>query len=98
MPVTRTDHNQTFGPDGALLAEEVVEVDVTAQVVEVTLHDQARAAMATLQAIIDSPQVTFTTLAQAQTQMRQLQTQVKDEARLLRRLVRLAVSDLTAAD
>lgn len=64
----------------------------------VTILDQAAAAMSALQAIIDTPLVSFSNVAGAQTAVRGLQAQVKDEARVLRRLVRLAVADLTGTD
>lgn len=63
-----------------------------------TIRDGVTAALATMQAIIDTAQISFTTVAQAQTAMRGLQAQVKDEARVLRRLIRLAVEDYTGTD
>lgn len=77
----------------------------------VTLEDQIRQAMASLQQIIDAPQVTlstptFSNIAQAQTAMRTLATEtqadlrrlglaVQTEARNLRRLIRLVANDLS---
>lgn len=58
-----------------------------------TVRSDLAAAMTSMQTIIDTAQVSFTTTAAAQTAMRALQTQVKDEARLLRRLVRAVVED-----
>lgn len=42
----RTDRNQTFDKDGNLVAEQVVEVDDTAEVNKVTIEDRAVAALA----------------------------------------------------
>lgn len=55
-------------------------------------------ALSHLQAIIDTPPVTFSTVAQAQTQVRALQSAVKLQARVLRRLVRLAADQLDGTD
>ena len=96
-PIIQQRQDQTY-ENGVLVGSTPREVDVTAEVVEYTLHDLVRQAMVGMQAIIDSPQVTFTTLAQAQTQMRQLQAQVKDEARVLRRMLRLLLGDFTGTD
>lgn len=41
--ITRTEMNQTFNDKGELLSETVVEVDITAQVVEVDLRDRVHA-------------------------------------------------------
>lgn len=53
----------------------------------------AAQAMAAMQQIIDSPQPTFSNIAGAQTAARSLHQAVVAEARLLRRLIRLAVHD-----
>lgn len=45
MTITRTDHNETWA-DGALVTDDVVEVDVTAEVVTLDLHGKARQALA----------------------------------------------------
>jgi hypothetical protein len=47
-----------------------------------------------LQTIIDSPQVTFSNIAGAQTASRQLQQAIKTEASILRRVVRLTANQL----
>lgn len=97
MTITRTDRNQVF-QDGRLLEEQVVEVDVTTDTNRATIEEQIHLALSALAAIIDTPQATFSTVAQAQAQIRTLQGQVKDEARILRRLIRLQVGDLTGTD
>lgn len=55
-------------------------------------------AMAQLQTIINRPQVTFSTIAQAQTAARQIQADVQYEAHVLRRLIRLAGGLLDGTD
>lgn len=62
------------------------------------VRDAVTAAAAVMQAIIDTPVPNIGNVAQAQTAIRALQAQVKDEARLLRRLIRLAVEDYTGTD
>lgn len=44
--ITRTDRHQSFSPDGLLVAEEVVEVDITAPSIQFDLHAKARQALA----------------------------------------------------
>lgn len=63
-----------------------------------TIEQQLTQGLAALQSIIDAPDVTFSNLAQAQTAMRQVQAAVKANARQLRRLTRLALGLLDAAD
>lgn len=63
-----------------------------------TIQQQVTLAMATLQSIIDTPQVTIATVAQAQPAVRGLQSQVKDLARIQRRLIRLVTGDLSGSD
>lgn len=46
MAITRTDTNQTFDASGNLVAEQVVEVDVTAEVVALDMHAKLRAFLA----------------------------------------------------
>lgn len=55
-------------------------------------------AMETLQSHIDAPDVTFTTLTQAQTQVRQLQAAARFQARVLRRVIRLVADRLDGTD
>ena len=43
MTITRTDTNQTFDPTGNLVDEEVVETDITAEVVTYDIHAKLRA-------------------------------------------------------
>ena len=45
MTVLRTDHNQQFDASGALIAEQVVDIDVTAEAVEYDLHTRIRQAL-----------------------------------------------------
>lgn len=103
MP-TRTDHNQTFDADGTLLDEEVVEVDVTEQVNQVTIEDRLRADLAAVDAITATAalSVTGTTVADvrntAQAAIRDLQRQVKDLARIEKRLIRTALRAYESAD
>lgn len=52
--ITRTDRNQTFDADGNLISEQVVEVDVTAEVNEATLRQQAQDSLDTLRTSIDT--------------------------------------------
>lgn len=55
-------------------------------------------AMQQLTTIINRPQVTFTTIAQAQTAMRVAQSDIQYEAHVLRRLIRLAGNMLDGTD
>lgn len=66
----------------------------TRQANRTAIEDAARTAMANLQTIIDSADVTFTTVAGAQTAMRQIQAGLRTVARVERRLIRLALNDL----
>lgn len=91
MTIFETRRNQVFNRDGTLASEEVVDVDVTAPTNLATLRQQAEAALVTLQAQIDQPPVTVTTLAQAQAVCRGLQQAVQFQAQVDRRLIRLAL-------
>lgn len=83
-----------FDEAGVLVSTEQVEIpDEEAR--HDTIDTALRQALATLQAIIDTPQAAFGNIAGAQTAVRALQVQVKDEARILRRLIRLAVNDFS---
>lgn len=95
---TRTDRNQCWDLDGNLVEDDQVVVDTTAEDNESTIRQQVDLALTMLQQIIDTPQVTFSNVAGAQTAMRALQAQVKDEARVLRRLIRLAVQRFDGSD
>lgn len=55
-------------------------------------------ALSMLQEIIDTPQPTISNVSQAQAAIRGLQTQVKTEARVLRRIVRLVAGVLDGTD
>lgn len=95
---TRSDRDQTFSAAGALLGEQLVDRDVTEQSNRDTLRQQAAAALANLRTIRDAPQVSVTSLANAQTVCRQLQTAVQAEAAVLIRLGRLALDQLDGTD
>lgn len=62
------------------------------------IRDQAAQGMATLQAIIDTAPPSFSNIAGGQTAVRALQVQVKDCARILRKLIRLALDDYSGTD
>jgi hypothetical protein len=62
------------------------------------IRDFIAQALSGLQAIINTPPATFTTTPGVEAAMRALQAQVKDEARLLRRIVRFLLDDFTAPD
>jgi len=82
MSMLRTDRNQTFDSQGNLLSEEVVEVDITAEVVEYDLHDKARQALATNADFLD---LTAPTNAQTLQQVRALTRQMSGLTRLILR-------------
>lgn len=102
MATTRTDRNQVFDADGNLVAEEVVEVDITAEVNESDLRTKARqavqanidsiaqipAAVTRVQGVIDG---TATNLTQANAALDELAVVLKgllnDYGRMLRQLV-----------
>lgn len=77
--------------NGQLVSETTVNVDVTAE----TVRTQAAAALAGLQAIIDSADLPAGTLTAAQLSVaaRQTQDAVKFQARAIRRLIRVALAD-----
>lgn len=95
---TRTDRNQTFDGNGNVVSEQVVVVDDTVQVNDQTIRQQAEAALANLRTIRDAPQVSVTSLAQAQTVCRQLQNAAQAEASVLIRLARLVLARLDGTD
>lgn len=88
---------QLYDGNGKLLSETPLPADPALDNAD-ALPDLLRNAMAAMQAIIDTPDVAFANIANAQVAMRNLQAQVRQEARLLRRLIRLAVGDLTGTD
>ena len=63
-----------------------------------TLRQQAAGALANLRTIRDAPQVSVTSLAQAQTVCRQLQTAIQSEAAVLIRLGRLILGQTDGTD
>lgn len=84
MTILRTDRNQTFDRQGNLLSEEVVQVDVTAEVTKADLLQKAANALAANSAFLADPSVTN---AEAVTQLKALTRQVNA-------LIRLAREDL----
>lgn len=100
----RTDRNQTFDGNGNLIHEEVVEVDVTEETNERTIEDRLRADLAAVDTITGTAllSVTGSTVAEvrnsAQTAVRDLQRQVKDLARMNKRLIRLGLRAFDSAD
>ena len=46
MTITRTNKNQTIAPDGRIISEQIVEVDVTAEAVTLDIHTKLRAFLA----------------------------------------------------
>jgi len=55
--ITRTDYNETFA-DGKLVESVAVEVDVTAAVVEYTLHVRLRTALDDKTAVTSAQRIT----------------------------------------
>lgn len=96
MTITRTDTNQTWDSDGNLIHEEVVTVDITVETNRATLMTQAVAALTQLQTYIDAAPLNVTSIATAQTAVRQLQAAVVYEARILKKLIPLVLGDLDA--
>lgn len=76
---TRSDTNETFGPGGQLLSSHQVTVDTTVEVNEKAIRDGLVAAMASLQATIDTPP----------TNVAQCSARIVQQAQILRRLIRL---------
>lgn len=73
---TRTDRNQTFR-DGVLVSDIEVEVDITAEVEESTLRDQARTAFLNNKTYIASKPTTAEALAQVKALTRQMNGLIK---------------------
>jgi predicted RNA-binding protein len=88
--IVRTDHNQRFDKDGNLLSEDVVEVDITEEVVEYAIHDRLRQTIAGLQQIQD---VDATNLAQVNVALDRL---AKATIGLIRVVVREGLLDTDA--
>ena len=64
----------------------------------VTIKSNVAAALTAMQAIIDTPAPQFGNIAGARAAIQDLQSQVKDEARVLRRLIRLVADQLDGTD
>lgn len=79
-------------------AGSLFETQVRGEANRATIEQQLVQGLAALQQIIDAPDVSFTTLAQAQAAMRQMQAGMRAQARQSRRLTRLALGLLDAAD
>lgn len=77
--ITRTDRNQTFDAKGNLVAEEVVQTDITAPSVRYDLHDRARQALTANAAYLA---LAAPTNAQNTAQIRRLTRQVNALTRL----------------
>lgn len=87
----------------ALTAQETADlaaqdVAATAETNTATIRQQAAAALANLRTIRDAPQVSVTSLAQAQTVCRQLQSAVQSEATVLIKLGRLLLGQTDGLD
>ena len=93
MMTTRTDRNQTFDADGTLVSEEVVEVDITADVRRDAIVTKARAVIGRLQQIEAQAAMrpAATNLSQANTQLRGLADAVADLSRVVRHVLVLDV-------
>lgn len=78
--ILRTDRNQTFDGQGNLVAEEVVDVDITAPSVRYDLHARARQALTANAAFLD---VASPTNAQTLAQVRRLTRECSALIRLL---------------
>ena len=110
MAVYRIERNQNFGPGGVLLSEELVEVDITADVNRPIIEAAIVAALAELDALIAAPAVatvpagTLTT-AQLSTAMREMRDAVQANragaqkvAATLKRTIRLVRGDFDGID
>lgn len=78
--ITQTNRNQTFDAAGNLVAEEVVQVDITAPSVQYDLHARARQALAANATFLAIPAPTN---AQAVAQVKALTRQTNALIRLL---------------
>lgn len=78
--ITRTDRNQTFDSQGNLIAEQVVEVDVTEEVITWDLHTKARQALVSNREFL---QDATPTNAEVLAQVRSLTRQMNGLIRLL---------------
>ena len=82
MTIKEQRRNQVFNRDGTLYSEEIVEIDVTAEVNELALHDQARLA---LQANRDYIALVSPTNAQVAAQVKLLTRQMQGVLHLVLR-------------
>lgn len=88
--------------DGTTVTRTWIERDKTADELAADTANTNRAtitaatttALATLQAHIDAPQITISNVAQAQTALRQLQSALQAQARILKRLIRYTFNEL----
>lgn len=98
---TRTDLNQTFDEDGKLVAEEVVEVDITEEERRKRITNLARQAVTRLQQIESqaSSRTNASNLTQANTQLQALADACADLAKMVRYvIVHDVVPDLLTDD
>lgn len=96
---TRTDRNQTFD-GGQLVAEQIVEIDVTAEVNDATLRQQARDSLAALRTSIDTL-ATITAKANADITAADTKAVARETRRVARQLLaisRLVLGALDSAD
>ena len=85
-----------WNPATRLVEVDTVKAALTAN--QQTVDDYLAASMPTMQTIIDTVQVSGSNTSQLLTAIRAVQTQLKDVARLLRRVDRALVDDYTSAD
>lgn len=108
--ITRTERNQTFDTDGNLIAEKVVEVDVTEEVNRPIVDAAIDTALAQLQTLVDYPAVgavpagTMTT-AQLSNVVRAMRDAIQENrsgaqiiAKTLRQTIRLVRGDFDGID
>ena len=73
----RTDRHQTFDGSGGLVSETVEEVDITAEVEDKTLRDQARTAFENNKTYLASTPTPSETVAQVDAITRQINGLIK---------------------
>lgn len=95
---TRNDRDQVFDTTGRLVSEQTVVRDTTVEDNAASVDQALADALATLQTIIDAPNATVTTLAQAQQSIRDVQQACRQMARIQRRLIRRVRGTFDAAD
>lgn len=84
MTIYRTDRNQVFNRQGQMLSEQVVQVDVTAEVTSADIESKARSALAS--------NVTYLGLGSPTNA--QVAAQVRALTRQINGLIRLRFADL----